>query len=257
MIKFNTGEIVDTLSIISSIEVMAGHKRKIAIITTSGIGYNEAAKLFIDGAIWSIIEKTDNENIEYDSWNEYTKAGSITDNRDGTLTIKMGYKDSSEQEALNKVKTSNQIIEKITGRSIESIDDAKKIRADVEMIFKSTTMDDDNKIRTDYLCPVWQAGDHKKGENYTANNQIWECYQSYDNAKNPDIEPNNPSWLTFNRPLHGKTIQTACKFIPVQGSYDMYRVGEYMIYTDNIIYKCIQDTNFSPDDYSEAWEKQE
>lgn len=31
-----------------------------------------------------------------------------------------------------------------------------------------------------------------------------------------------------------------------------------MIYTDkNIyIYKCIQDTNFSPTDYPQAWEKQ-
>ena len=27
-----------------------------------------------------------------------------------------------------------------------------------------------------------------------------------------------------------------------------------MVYTDGKIYKCKQDTNFSPDDYKDAWE---
>lgn len=40
------------------------------------------------------------------------------------------------------------------------------------------------------------------------------------------------------------------------GAHDMYKVGEYMIYTDKNIYKCIQDTNFSPSDYPQAWKKQ-
>lgn len=43
-------------------------------------------------------------------------------------------------------------------------------------------------------------------------------------------------------------------FVPVQGSHDMYRTGEYMIYTDGKTYKCKSDTNFSPTDYAEAWE---
>ena len=43
--------------------------------------------------------------------------------------------------------------------------------------------------------------------------------------------------------------------LPVQtGAHDMYKSGEYMIWTDNQVYKCTQDTNFSPDEYPQAWE---
>lgn len=34
----------------------------------------------------------------------------------------------------------------------------------------------------------------------------------------------------------------------------MYHSGEYMVYTDGKTYKCVQNTNFSPDDYPSAWE---
>ena len=69
-----------------------------------------------------------------------------------------------------------------------------------------------------------------------------------------DIKPDNPAWFTFWRPLHGTSPETARPFVPVQGAHDMYRVGEYMIYTDGKTYQCKQDTNFSPEDYAQAWE---
>lgn len=87
--------------------------------------------------------------------------------------------------------------------------------------------------------------------------QTWECYQAYDNATYPGLVPGDPSWYTFNRPLHGKTKETARPFVPVQGAHDMYRTGEYMIFTDGKVYRCKQDTNFSPTDYAQAWEVQE
>lgn len=33
----------------------------------------------------------------------------------------------------------------------------------------------------------------------------------------------------------------------------LYKVGEYMIWTDHNTYLCKQDTGYSPDDYSAAW----
>ena len=39
------------------------------------------------------------------------------------------------------------------------------------------------------------------------------------------------------------------------GAHDMYKAGEYMIWTDNKVYLCKQDTNFSPAEYPQAWEK--
>lgn len=38
------------------------------------------------------------------------------------------------------------------------------------------------------------------------------------------------------------------------GAHDMYKAGEYMIWTDGTVKKCVQDTNFSPEDYPQAWE---
>ena len=65
---------------------------------TLEIDYTTASELFVDGVAWSIMQ--DVEYIgedgtvtigqeEYDN-SEYCVAGSITDNRDGTMSIKMG-----------------------------------------------------------------------------------------------------------------------------------------------------------------------
>lgn len=60
--------------------------------------YKTAVELFIDGLAWSIVmdveELQEDGSIvmiqeEYDN-SEFTVAGSITDNRDGTLSVKMG-----------------------------------------------------------------------------------------------------------------------------------------------------------------------
>lgn len=37
---------------------------------------------------------------------------------------------------------------------------------------------------------------------------------------------------------------------PETGAHDMYKAGEYMIWTDGIIKKCLRDTNFSPTEYA-------
>lgn len=123
---------------------------------------------------------------------------------------------------------------------------------------------DDQKLRASGLYADWKAGRHAVGDVFNTHKgealgeeweQTWECFQDYDNAVYPDIIPGNAAWYTFNRPLHGKSKLTARPFVPVQGSHDMYRVGEYMIFTDGLVYRCKEDTNFSPAEYAEAWEE--
>lgn len=65
---------------------------------TLEMAYADAIALFVDGLVWSILmdveqEQEDGSTItvqeEYDN-SDYSMAGSITDNRDGTLSVKMG-----------------------------------------------------------------------------------------------------------------------------------------------------------------------
>lgn len=123
--------------------------------------------------------------------------------------------------------------------------------------------DDEDRLHVTTLYDDWATGKYEVGDIYNTHaggnlgdewEQTWECFQAYDNDTYPDIVPGNSAWYTFNRPLHGKSLETARPFVPVQGAHDMYRTGEYMIYTDGKTYRCKSDTNFSPDDYAQAWE---
>ena len=112
---------------------------------------------------------------------------------------------------------------------------------------------DDQRIRASGLYEDWSAGAYAVGDIRNAEGQTWECFQTHDNGVYPDIVPGNAAWFTFWRPLHGTSPETARPFVPVQGSHDMYHAGEYMT-LDGTLYRCKQDTNFSPEDYAAAWE---
>lgn len=115
-------------------------------------------------------------------------------------------------------------------------------------------LDDDSRIRVSGLYEPWTAGKHEVGDIRNASGQTWECFQAHDCAVYPDIKPGSSAWFTFWRPLHGKSPETARLFVPVQGAHDMYRAGEYMVWTDGRIKRATQDTAHSPADYPPAWE---
>lgn len=71
---------------------------------TLAMDYATAAELFVDGLEWSIVQRETypvygedgeatgetQETVEEFDNSEYCVAGAITDNRDGTMTVKMG-----------------------------------------------------------------------------------------------------------------------------------------------------------------------
>lgn len=133
-------------------------------------------------------------------------------------------------------------------RSIQnSIDEAKKGTDKTSALYL---------LKTAGLYPEWQAGNYKVGDIVNHAGQTWKCIQAHNNDTYPDIKPSNEqTWHTFWAPLHGTTLDTArpwCK--PQFGTTDMYHTGEYMIYTDGNIYKCVSDTVYSPEEYAAAWE---
>ena len=117
-------------------------------------------------------------------------------------------------------------------------------------------MENDMVLQCSGLAKPWVPGDHKSGEVYNVGDQTWECFADYDNGTYPDVKPGDPSWFTFNRPLHGKSIETARPWVkPENGTTDIYHSGEYMVFTDGHTYKAKRDTNFSPEEYPADWEK--
>lgn len=117
-------------------------------------------------------------------------------------------------------------------------------------------LDDDARIRVSGLYEPWAAGQFEVGDIRNSGGQTWACFQAHDCAVYPDIKPGGAAWFTFWRPLHGKSPETARPFVPVQGAHDMYKIGEYAVFED-ALYKCAQDTAYSPADYPQAWEKVE
>lgn len=113
---------------------------------------------------------------------------------------------------------------------------------------------DEQRLTISRLFPAWASGEHIVGDIYTANGQVWECYQAYDNAVYPDIVPGAAAWATFNRPLHGRSRATAREFVQPTGAHDMYHSGEYALFGGKL-YLCVQDTAYSPADYAAAWEE--
>lgn len=76
---------------------------------TLEMDYSTAMNLFVDGLAWSIVyeppvyvdengETITPEAEEYDN-SEYIVAGSVTDHRNGTVTVKMGMKTDAEMLA--------------------------------------------------------------------------------------------------------------------------------------------------------------
>ena len=87
-------------------------------------------------------------------------------------------------------------------------------------------MENDMVLQCSGLAEPWVPGDHKSGEIYNVGDQTWECFADYDNNTYPDVRPGDPSWFTFNRPLHGKSIETARPWVkPENGTTDIYHPG--------------------------------
>ena len=78
-----------------------------------------------------------------------------------------------------------------------------------------------------------------------------ECMIAYDGAVQTDWTIDT---ATLWKPWHSRKKEYALPWEDPTGAHDMYKTDEYMIWTDGHTYKCLQDTNYSPDDYPKAWE---
>ena len=101
----------------------------------------------------------------------------------------------------------------------------------------------------------WQKGSYAVGVVRTdpETGYPYECILAHDSTVNTDW---NISVRTLWKPYHSRKKEYALPWEMPTGAHDMYKAGEFMIWTDYEIYKCLSDTNFSPAEYAAAWEKQ-
>lgn len=77
-----------------------------------------------------------------------------------------------------------------------------------------------------------------------------ECILAYDGTVQQDWTIDT---ATLWKSWHSRKAEYALPWEQPTGAHDMYKAGEYMIWTDGTVKKCAQDTNFSPDEYPQAW----
>ena len=103
------------------------------------------------------------------------------------------------------------------------------------------------------LIRVWKPAAYTIGDVRVYEGIPYKCVQTHDSSANPAWTPNAvPAlWMQY----HGTTIATARPWVTPLGSHDIYKVGEFMIWTDGLIYECLSDTNYSPSEYAQAWKQ--
>ena len=104
------------------------------------------------------------------------------------------------------------------------------------------------------LFPAYiQNKQHDSGEvaTHPETGYPYECMTAYDGTVQQDWTIDN---RTLWKPWHSRKKEYALLWEQPTGAHDMYKEGEYMIWTDGAVYKCTQDTNFSPTEYAQAWE---
>ena len=107
----------------------------------------------------------------------------------------------------------------------------------------------DNQI----VIRPWQPNTYSLGDIRVYENIPYKCVQAHDSTGNDAWNP--PSTPALWMQYHGTSVKSARPWLAPTGAHDMYKAGEYMIWTDGFTYKCLSNTNFSPADYALAWEQ--
>lgn len=140
-------------------ETMLGHKRDVVTLTIEA-SYADAVGNFVEGAAFTIV---DDDGMEY-VHDEYPTPGAITDNRDGTVVVKMGAANTKEQDLENKVAVAEAETEKVSqdlvtlvGKSVSSDTDISALRLTFEAAADKLS-DNDAKIAPS-LTKAWTTNE--------------------------------------------------------------------------------------------------
>lgn len=153
-------------------EMLKGYRRDVLTLTIEG-EYAAIAADFVDGATFVIVDDTQAE-YEYDT---HTVAGPVTDNRDGTVIVKMGKANTAEQDALDKAAAAEAEIVAIAGAPVT---DVAMARAVVEA--GAATLSDGDAAKMPSLSQKWVVGEAVNVDDrryYEPTQRLYKCRQAH------------------------------------------------------------------------------
>lgn len=104
------------------------------------------------------------------------------------------------------------------------------------------------------LFPAYvQEKQHDSGEvaAHPETGYPYECMTAYDGTVQQDWTIDN---RTLWKPWHSRKAEYALPWEAPTGAHDMYKAGEYMIWTDGTVRRCKADTDRGPDVLPDNWE---
>ena len=169
------------------------------------LSIQEALDLFVDGLQWAIVYGT--QTIPQD---EFIIAGPITDNRNGTVSVRMGKPTAAEVSSV------------ITGGPVSDMATAYAMRAVIED--SVTTLDDETAVTVPSLFTPWKPGEavNVGGRRYYAP-RLYKVVQAHTTQADwtPDKTP--ALWAVLGDPGEAGTIDD-----PITASRGMeYEYGKY------------------------------
>lgn len=99
---------------------------------------------------------------------------------------------------------------------------------------------------------AWTPGAYKIGDVRAYEGAPYKCVQAHDSTANPDWTPTAyaAGWMQY----HGTNVETARPYY-MRDATTVYQAGEYMIWTDGQVYRCIESgAAYGPDALPGAWE---
>lgn len=104
------------------------------------------------------------------------------------------------------------------------------------------------------LFPVYvQNKQHEVGKvaTHPETGYPYECMTAYDGTVQQGWTIDN---RTLWKPWHSRKAEYALPWEAPTGAHDMYKAGEYMIWTDGMVHRCKADTDRGPDVLPDSWE---
>lgn len=200
---------------------------------TAAMTVAEAAELFSDDAAWSVSVQTVNDDGEEQTFTQdmsaYAVSGPITDNRDGTVTVRMG---KLREEELMRIPLAETPKNRAAARRLRSV-----IEAAVQSI-----EDDETALTAAALHPEWSAlaaagAQAEPGRRFRHEGGLYRILSAH--AFTPDWVPGEGTESLYVR-IDETHAGTADDPIPYAGNMALDEGGYYS--QDGAVYLCFRST---------------